>query len=100
LYVVADVPMRFVASPANVPIRGVGAQGAKLRGHFEIVEGRYFTPGTFEMIVGRSAAREYAGFDVGNRMRIGTTDWDIVGIFKDHGSVSESEAWTDASVLQ
>lgn len=100
LYVVADVPMRHTNTPANVPVRGVGAHGAQLRSKFKIVEGRAFTPGTFEMIVGRSAAHEYAGFDVGNRVRLGTTDWTIVGVFEDNGSVSEAEAWTDASVLQ
>jgi putative ABC transport system permease protein len=100
LYVVADVPMRHSPSPANVPVRGVGLRGPELHKHFKIVTGRYFTPGTFEMVVGRSAALEYAGFDVGNRIRLGSTDWTVVGVFEDGGSVSESEAWTDASVLQ
>ncbi len=33
-------------------------------------------------------------------MRWGTTEWNVVGIFEDGGSVAESEVWTDASVLQ
>ena len=37
---------------------------------------------------------------VGNRVRWGTTDWNVVGVFEDGGSVAESEVWTDASVLQ
>jgi putative ABC transport system permease protein len=100
LYVVTDVPMRNSNTPASLPLRGVGPQGPKLHRHFKMVQGRYFAPGTFEMVVGRSAALQYAQFDLGSRVRLGTTDWSIVGIFEDNGSVSESEAWTSAGVLQ
>ena len=100
LYVVVDVPMRRTNTPANVPLRGVSAQGPKLREHLKIVAGRYFTPGTFEMIVGRGASSQFAGLEVGHHVRWGTTEWAIVGIFEDDGSVAESEVWTDATVLQ
>ncbi|HKQ84736.1 MAG TPA: FtsX-like permease family protein [Steroidobacteraceae bacterium] len=100
LYVVVDVPIRKTNTPANVPLRGVSPQGPKLREAFKIVAGRTFTPGTFEMIVGRGAALQFAGLEVGRRIRWGTTEWAIVGIFEDDGSVAESEVWTDANVLQ
>ena len=100
LYVVVDVPLVRTGTAANVPLRGVGPQAAKLRKNFRIAEGRAFTPGTFEIIVGRGASEQFAGLTVGNRVRWGTTDWSVVGIFEDGGSVSESEVWTDASVLQ
>jgi putative ABC transport system permease protein len=100
LYVVVDVPLVRTGTAANVPLRGVGPQAAKLRKSFRIAEGRNFTPGTFEIVVGRGASEQFAGLTVGNRVRWGTTDWSVVGIFEDGGSVSESEVWTDASVLQ
>jgi putative ABC transport system permease protein len=100
LYVVVDVPLLRTDTPANVPLRGVGPQAPKLRQHFQIVEGRNFSPGTFEVIAGRGASLQFAGLTVGSKMRWGTTDWTVVGIFEDRGSVSESEIWTDASVLQ
>lgn len=100
LYVVVDVPMQSTGTPANVPLRGVSQQAAKLRQEFEIIEGRDFVPGTFEIIVGQGAAQQFAGLVVGNKLRWGTTDWTVVGIFKDRGSVAESELWTDATVLQ
>ena len=71
-----------------------------LRKNFRLAEGRHFTPGTFEVIVGRGATEQFAGLTVGNRVRWGTTEWNVVGIFEDGGSVAESEVWTDASVLQ
>ena len=33
-------------------------------------------------------------------MRWGSTDWQVVGVFADRGSVSQGELWTDATVLQ
>ncbi len=100
LYVVVDVPMMSTGTAANVPLRGVGPQAAKLRQHFKIVEGRMFEPGTFEVIVGRGASHQFRGLQVGNTLRWGTTEWHVTGIFEDRGSVSESEIWTNDSVLQ
>jgi putative ABC transport system permease protein len=101
LYVIFDVPLRSTGTPANMPLRGVNADAAaNLRQGFEITEGRMFTPGTFEVIVGRGAASQFAGVDVGQTIRAGTVAWNVVGHFRDRGSVAESEVWTDAPVLQ
>jgi putative ABC transport system permease protein len=100
LYVVVDVPLITTGTAANVPLRGVGPQAAKLRGGFKIVEGTMFTPGKFEVVVGKGASLQFAGLKVGSQLRWGTTNWTVAGIFEDRGSVAESEMWTDASVLQ
>lgn len=100
LYVVVDVPLITTGTAANVPLRGVGPQAQKLRGDFKIIEGTHFTPGKFEIVVGKGASLQFAGLQVGNQVRWGTTNWTVTGIFEDRGSVAESEIWTDASVLQ
>ena len=100
LYVVVDVPLISTGTAANVPLRGVGPQAAKLRGGFHIIEGSNFTPGKFEVVVGKGASMQFAGLKVGNQVRWGTTTWTVTGIFEDRGSVAESEVWTDATVLQ
>jgi putative ABC transport system permease protein len=100
LYVVVDVPLISTGTAANVPLRGVGPQAAKLRGGFRIIEGANFTPGKFEVVVGKGASLQFAGLKVGSQLRWGTTNWTVTGIFEDRGSVAESEVWTDASVLQ
>lgn len=100
LYVVVDVPLITTGTTANVPLRGVGPQAAKLRGGFRIIEGTNFTPGKFEVVVGKGASLQFAGLKVGSQLRWGTTNWTVSGIFEDRGSVAESEIWTDASVLQ
>jgi putative ABC transport system permease protein len=71
-----------------------------LRQDFRIVEGSMFTPGKFEVIVGRGAVKQFAGLTVGSKLRWGTTEWTVTGIFADRGSVAESEIWTDVTALQ
>lgn len=100
LYVIVDVPLISTHTAANVPLRGVGPQASKLRQNFRVVEGRAFTPGKFEIMVGRGASLQFTGLTVGSTVHWGTTDWTVTGIFEDRGSVAESEVWTDASVLQ
>jgi putative ABC transport system permease protein len=101
LYVIVDVPLKGKGTPAYVPLRGVSPEAAPaLRQGFEITAGRMFTPGTFEVIVGRGAATEFAGLEVGQTLLAGTTALSVVGQFRDRGSIAESEIWTDAPVLQ
>jgi putative ABC transport system permease protein len=59
-----------------------------------------FRPGTFEVIVGKGAAGQFSGLELGAQPRWGTTRWRVVGIFEDSGSVAQGEIWTDATVLQ
>jgi putative ABC transport system permease protein len=100
LFVVINVPKRSTGTDANVPLRGIQANGLAVRGSVKIVEGRMFEPGRNEVIVGRAAAREFKGLDLGTTNRWGQNEWTVVGIFEDGGSVVESEIWCDAAVLQ
>jgi putative ABC transport system permease protein len=100
LFVIVDEALRSTGTAANVPLRGVGTRAAQLRDGFRLVAGRMFTPGTYEIIVGQSAMRQFAGLSLGHSVRWGSTDWRVVGVFADRGSVSQGEIWTDASVLQ
>ena len=100
LFVIIDIPKRSTGTDANVPFRGVQAAGPKVRGNVNIIQGRMFEPGRNEVIAGAAAAREFAGLDVGKTIKLGRTEWNVVGIFSAGGGVSESELWTDSTVLQ
>jgi putative ABC transport system permease protein len=100
VYVLVDLPMRSTGTAANVPFRGVGPNAGAVRDRFRIVEGRMFTPGLNEVIAGRGAAAQFVGVRVGDTVRFGSIDWQVVGRFEDGGSVSESEVWGDVHVLQ
>lgn len=99
LFVVVDVPKRSTGTMANVPLRGVQDAAFEVRRNLEIVEGRRFTPGRNEVIVGSGAAVEFAGLEVGRTLRWGETEWTVVGRFETGGTVAESEIWCDVGVL-
>jgi putative ABC transport system permease protein len=69
-----------------------------IRDELRLVEGRAFRPGLREVVVGRKAARQFAGLDVGSRIAFRDSDWTVVGIFATGGDVHESEIWADADV--
>jgi putative ABC transport system permease protein len=100
LFVIINLPKRSTGTDANVPMRGVEPAAFAVRDDFTILEGRRFEWGRNEIIVGRGAAREFAGLEVGSKIKVGRYEWPVVGIFSAGGSVSESELWTDAKVLQ
>ena len=100
LFVVVDVPKRTTGTPANVPLRGVEPAAFQVRDEVRIVEGRSFRPGTNEIIVGRAAAAQFTGIDLGSTRRWGENTWEVVGIFEAGGTIAESEIWCDARVLQ
>jgi putative ABC transport system permease protein len=100
LFVIINLPKRSTGSDANVPFRGVSHAAMAVRGDVKIVEGRPWSPGRNEIMAGVGAAREFAGLDLGKKIRIGQTDWEVVGIFSGGGGSAESEIWTDAAVLQ
>ncbi len=101
LYVIIDLPKKTTPDkPANVPMRGIEPVGMTARDEVSIVKGRMFTFGTNEVIVGRGAAGQFVGLDVDRTIVSGQNKWQVVGIFEADGSVSETEIWCDARVLQ
>jgi putative ABC transport system permease protein len=100
LFVVVDHPLKRSGSPANVPLRGVTPEAFKDHQAVKIVEGRNFEFGKNEIIAGRAAQRQFVGLNVGTTLVWGESRWQLVGIFEDEGSVSESELWCDVKVLQ
>ncbi|MBM4153569.1 MAG: ABC transporter permease [Lentisphaerae bacterium] len=100
LFVVINLPRRSSGMDANVPLRGLGANAFEVHDRVRIVEGRRFTPGCNEVIVGVGASHEFAGLDLGAELKVGRNRWRVVGIFTAGGGLPESEIWTDAVVLQ
>lgn len=95
--VILNVPKQGVRS--NLSMRGVSAAGVKLRGEFKLLEGRLYTSGLREVIVGAQAAREFDGLSVGKTLKFREADWVIVGIFSTGGDVHESELWADGETV-
>ena len=100
LFVIVGHPTKKDPSDANVPLRGVSSAALTVRPEIKIAEGRMFTEGTNEIVVGRAASRQFANLTVGSETKWGQNRWRVVGIFDAKGSAAESEIWCDAKVLQ
>ena len=98
LNVMVDLPRKGQRDPNNVPFRGVQPAAFAIRDELRLVEGRPFTRGVREVIVGRKASQQFAGLEVGSRIDFRDSEWTVVGIFTTGGDVHESEIWADAEV--
>ena len=80
-------------------MRGVSPKAFEVRGGIEIVRGRNFTPGLYEVIVGERIAERIQGLDLGAKITVQRKEWDIVGIFRSQGGGFESEIWGDIDAM-
>lgn len=84
---------------SNVLLRGVGPQAQLLRPELRMTEGRMFSPGTRELIVGKSAQGRFQGLAVGQSVKLRNQSWTVTGVFESGGSVHESSLFADASMV-
>jgi putative ABC transport system permease protein len=84
---------------AGVTVRGIEPEAATLRPEVEIVAGRSFTPGLRELIVGRGAAAEFRGLEIGDEVALRDSRWTVVGVFASARNVNESTLMADAATL-
>ncbi|HJU38236.1 MAG TPA: ABC transporter permease [Tahibacter sp.] len=84
---------------SNITMRGVAANSFKLRPKLKIVEGRMFTPGLRELVVGRGVSRQFDGIEVGKTLKMRGSEWTVVGVFES-GDAYESELWADIGTAQ
>jgi putative ABC transport system permease protein len=96
---VAPIPLISTGTDANVEIRGVSKNVLEIRKNIRIVQGRMFTPGLNEIVVGKNANASYAGLTLGNTISLGSVRWKIVGIFDAGGSSFDSDVWGDAHLI-
>jgi putative ABC transport system permease protein len=99
LIVIAELPKKGGTLGANVTLRGISPQGFALRPRLKIVEGRTFTPGLQELLVGKGATGQFEGLSVGQKVRLRSSEWLVVGMFES-GDIAESEIFTDAATAQ
>jgi putative ABC transport system permease protein len=92
-------PRKGMSQGSNVTVRGVGPMSFKLRSGFQTVAGRVFQPGLTEAVVSKRIAERFQGLDIGDRFRIQTTDYTVVGLFDSAGKAFESEIWVDINSL-
>jgi len=83
----------------NITLRGLTPVGIELREGLKIVEGRWFEPGKRELVVGESIAKAYPQARLGGKLRLGSADWDVVGVMSAGQSATNSEIFADLDTL-
>jgi ABC-type lipoprotein release transport system permease subunit len=97
--VLINQPRKGGKGSSNVTIRGVDREGLALREGVKIVAGRDVQPGASEVIVSRRIAERFDGMSVGQKVRLGQRDFDVVGLFDAGNTAFDSEVWGDNAVL-
>jgi len=97
LEMVTVINLPSVDSPdgMNVTLRGILPLGIKMRDGLKIQEGRWFRPGQREIVVGKSIARRYPDAQLGNKLRFGRGEWEVVGVMDGGQSAVNSEIFGD-----
>ena len=67
---VAPIPLISTGTDANVEVRGVPKNVLEIRKNIKIVQGRMFTPGLNEIVVGKNANASYAGLPIAGMRRM------------------------------
>ncbi len=96
------IPRVRDGSVANVAVRGVDDVAFAVHPEVRLVEGRPFTQGALELIVGRNARQRFAGLELGAALplgRQGNRMYRVVGVFEAAGGALESELWAPRTVL-
>jgi putative ABC transport system permease protein len=95
LVVVLGLPRASNGQQANVTLRAVTPRAFEVRGGIRVVEGRAFSPGLDEVIVGRKLTSRIKGLELGGNVRYQQKLLKIVGYFESEGGAFESEIWGD-----
>ena len=106
--VVVVLPRKDGTGEVNVSVRGLMPEGVALRldakdpkgnPRLNLVEGRWFTPGQREVVVGHSIHDRFSGANVGDTMDFAKGQWKVVGVFDSGGTAYDSEIWGDVNQI-
>jgi len=95
---VVNLVSRSDGTDVNAQFRGVGERAWAVHDKVKIIEGRRFTAGLREIVVGDGARSQFRDMAVGKTLTLGNQTWTVVGVFAS-GDAHDSELWTDAQTL-
>ncbi|MGO7172146.1 ABC transporter permease [Rhizobium leguminosarum] len=84
---------------ANATVRGVDWPIFSQMEDLRLTAGRPLEPGKHELIVGKAVQATFVGLNIGDNIKLGNSDWKVVGTFTSGSDYHESEILTDAEGL-
>jgi putative ABC transport system permease protein len=100
MVIVANMLKRETGQPTNVTVRAVTQRAFQVRTGVKIVQGRNFTPGLAEVIVGQRIQERMQGLDIGSKINIQKHEFTVVGAFTAEDGSFESEIWGDFDAMR
>jgi ABC-type lipoprotein release transport system permease subunit len=98
--VLINLPKRLTGRPANIMIRGAELPASlAVRREVRLKEGRWFRPGSNELVVGQQVAERFQNAALGGVLRFAMRDWLVVGVFDAGNTGFASEIWGDREQL-
>ncbi|MBL7973370.1 MAG: ABC transporter permease [Candidatus Kapabacteria bacterium] len=85
---------------SNVVVRGVQPAAFTIREKVKITQGKQFTWGSRELVVGKAIMERFEGAGLGEKIKMAGDMWTIVGVIEADGSGFDSEMWGDVEQLQ
>ena len=79
----------------NITLRGLSPVGLEMREYLRLAQGRWFDPGKREVVVGKSLAERTPSARLGQRIRFGRGDWQVVGVMDAGRTSANSEIFAD-----
>ena len=97
LEMVTVINLESVDSPSgmNVTLRGILPIGLEMRDGLKLDKGRWYQAGRREIVVGKSIEKRYPGARIGEKLKFGRGDWEVVGVMSAGESAVNSEIFGD-----
>lgn len=89
---------RVTGTRVFFPLIGISASVLQYRPELHFTSGRMFQRGLHELIVGNPCARQFTGFEIGDRRSLPGGDWTIVGRF-DQGAGQQCTVYADVDTV-
>jgi putative ABC transport system permease protein len=86
---------RVGGGATNVVLRGISDKSMELRPRVKLVDGRMFKPGLREVVISKTISGKFKNMSMGDKVKIGRTTWDIVGLIDASNTAYDSEVWGD-----
>src|SRR5258707_417142 len=97
--VVVVLPRKDGTGEVNGSVRGLMPAGLTLRPSAKLVEGRWFTPGQREVVVGQSIHNRFSGANVGDNVAFAKGQWKVADVLDSGGTAYDSEIWGDVNQI-
>ena len=90
---------RTSGGATNMMIRGISDKSMEMRPTIKVVDGRMFRSGLREVVISKTLSGKFKDTRLGDKLKIGNTRWDVVGLTDTSGTAYDSEVWVDYNEL-